>query len=113
MLFLYRFICFLVLSIFSLASMAKTTDQACMSCHQSEYEEWKTSDHFMAMQHAKDPYVLADFEDQVFEHQGSKSQFSKKNDDYYITTDFQTQDQKEYLVKFTFGHYPLQQYLQE
>ena len=85
-------------------------DQACKECHQQQFEDWLDSDHAKAMSKATKGSVLGDFSNTSFEGSSGKAIFSSTNGKFNImleTTDNITQ----YPVEFTFGHWPLQQYL--
>ncbi len=85
----------------------------CKSCHAAEFDDWQKSDHFRAMQHANDTTVLGDFNDKTFTADGVTSKFYKKDGSFYINTEGSDGKYHEYKVLFTFGYYPLQQYLVE
>lgn len=85
--------------------------ETCKSCHQEEFEDWKTSDHFLAMQHAHDTTVLGDFNNASFVADGIKSMFFKKGGKFFINTQGEDGKNRDFEVVYTFGHYPLQQYL--
>ena len=50
---------------------------ACQSCHTKEFDDWKGSDHFLAMQHANESTVLGDFENATFTADGVTNRFFK------------------------------------
>ncbi len=85
--------------------------QRCAACHQQEMDDWQESDHHLAMQAANAETVLGDFDDVVFSHFGIKSTLFKKGDRFFVRTPNGEGDLTEYPVDYTFGHYPLQQYL--
>lgn len=85
--------------------------QSCKECHQKEYDEWLLSDHFKAMQHATNETVLGDFNDVTYTADGVTSRFYKKNNKFYIHTEGIEGKYQDFEVAFTFGHYPLQQYI--
>lgn len=86
-------------------------DAQCQSCHPTEFSEWKTSDHFKAMMPASDTTVLGDFNNRSLTADGIRSSFFKKNGKYIINTQGPDGRNHDYEVLYTFGHYPLQQYL--
>ncbi|MFT3904286.1 MAG: cytochrome c3 family protein [Niabella sp.] len=88
-------------------------DQACISCHAKEYNEWGISDHFKAMQVANDSTVLGDFNNKTYTADGVTSRFFKKDGKFYINTEGEDGKNHDYEIKYTFGYYPLQQYLIE
>lgn len=83
----------------------------CAECHQLEYKDWLQSDHFKAMQHANDTTVLGNFNDVTYTADGVTSRFFKKENRFYIHTEDEKGQYRDFEVAFTFGHYPLQQYL--
>ena len=85
--------------------------QTCKECHQKEYDEWLLSDHFKAMQHATPETVLGNFDNVTYTADGITSRFFRKNNRFYINTEGEQGQYKDYEVIYTFGHYPLQQYL--
>ncbi len=87
--------------------------QTCAQCHQGEYELWRGSHHDLAMQHASEETVLADFGDKRFEYFGTSSRFFTEEDRFFVRTDGPDGKLHDYQVKYTFGVEPLQQYLVE
>jgi tetratricopeptide (TPR) repeat protein len=85
--------------------------EACKSCHVQEHKAWETSDHFKAMLSASDSTVFGDFNNAVYSSDGVTSRFFKKGKDYYINTEGPDGGNHDYKVLYTFGYYPLQQYL--
>lgn len=88
-------------------------DEACISCHKSEHDQWKLSDHFKAMQVANDSTVLGDFNNKTYTADGITSKFFKKEGKFFINTQGEDGTYHDYEIKYTFGYYPLQQYLIE
>jgi predicted CXXCH cytochrome family protein len=85
----------------------------CVECHQTQYELWKDSHHFHAMEVATADTVLGNFDNTNFTHFDVTSRFLKKNDTFYVQTDNQLGEIQEYRIAYTYGYYPLQQYLIE
>ena len=83
----------------------------CIECHQQEYTDWQLSDHQKAMQPANSTSVLGDFNDVTVEFHGIETRLFEQANNFKITTTGQNGDPQEFQVKYTFGHYPLQQYL--
>jgi len=83
----------------------------CKSCHAAEYEHWKGSHHDMAMQEASAQTVLGDFNNQAFTYFDVTSRFFKQDDKYFVETDNANGELETFQVRYTFGFYPLQQYL--
>ncbi len=86
-------------------------DQACKSCHVSQYKDWLSSDHFKAMQSANDSTVEGDFNNTSYTADGITTRFFKKSNKYFINTQGTDGAYHDYEIKYTFGYYPLQQYL--
>lgn len=86
-------------------------DQSCKSCHEKQYKDWLTSDHFKAMQPANDSTVEGDFNNVTYTADGVTSRFFKKDDKYFINTQGDDNKYHDYEIKYTFGYQPLQQYL--
>lgn len=87
--------------------------EKCQSCHPKQYEDWKMSDHFKAMQEPTDSAVLGNFNNASLQADGVSSRFFKKEGKYIVNTQGEDGLNHDYTVKYAFGHYPLQQYLIE
>jgi len=87
--------------------------EVCSECHQKEYQEWKQSHHDLAMQHASAETVLGDFYDKSFNYFDITSTFFKREGKYFVKTDDADGNLDIFEIKYTFGVYPLQQYLIE
>lgn len=84
---------------------------SCQSCHQAEHATWQKSDHFRAMQLPTNESVLGDFANVEVEFHSIKTRFFKTDKLFKVATT-NTQGKSEiFEVKYTFGYYPLQQYL--
>jgi len=83
----------------------------CKTCHTKEYKDWKKSDHFQAMQTANDSTVLGDFNNATFVADGVTNKFFKKEGKFYIHTQGDDGKDHDYEILYTFGVFPLQQYL--
>jgi predicted CXXCH cytochrome family protein len=83
----------------------------CIDCHQAEYADWIGSHHQLAMAEAGDETVLGDFNDTSFSYNGITSRFHRRNGRFYVTTDNADGELEEFEIGYTFGVYPLQQYL--
>lgn len=95
----------------SFAESTYTGSANCKSCHETAYAEWHKSDHFLAMQPANDSTVLGDFNNTRFIADGVTSSFFKKDGKFYINTQGDDSKNNDYEVLYTFGYFPLQQYL--
>jgi predicted CXXCH cytochrome family protein len=96
----------------SLIKKAPLSNQSCISCHKSEAHEWQKSDHQKSMAIANQTTVKGDFNNTTAEHYGQKARFFIENGQYNVEISYDKK-QQIFPIKFTFGHYPLQQYLVE
>lgn len=85
----------------------------CASCHQEAYDNWQQSHHRHAMEVADADSVLGDFANVSFDYLGSTSRFFQRDGEFFIETDNSAGEQEEFRISYTFGFYPLQQYLVE
>lgn len=83
----------------------------CQSCHTKEFQDWKQSDHYLAMQHAHDSTVLGDFNNTSFVADVVTTRFSRREGKYFINTQGADGKNHDYEVLYVFGFFPLQQYL--
>jgi predicted CXXCH cytochrome family protein len=86
---------------------------ACAGCHEAEAAAWRDSQHAHAMQEATPAAVLADFSGSQFSHAGVASRFFRDGDAFKVHTDGPDGTLQDFTVRYTFGLYPLQQYLIE
>lgn len=84
---------------------------ACSACHAKEYADWKNSQHHAAMQVAVDDTVLGDFTGVTFNNNGFESTFFKRDGKFWVRTHGPDGKLADFEVRYTFGVYPLQQYL--
>jgi len=87
--------------------------ETCASCHQAEAKRWRGSHHQQAMDHATERSVLGDFNNASFDYYGVHSRFFRKDGKFLVDTDGPDGKLATFEVKYTFGVYPLQQYLIE
>mgnify|MGYP001817024465 FL=1 len=85
----------------------------CAECHVEEAVQWAGSHHDLAMQPATAATVLGDFNDASLTHFGVTSSFFKKDGSFMVRTGGPDGRLQDYMVKYTFGVTPLQQYLIE
>jgi predicted CXXCH cytochrome family protein len=85
--------------------------KACADCHSGEYTAWQSSQHAKAMQHATDATVLGDFNNARFDYNGIVSTFFRRDGKFFATTDGKDGRMADFEILYTFGLYPLQQYL--
>src|SRR5210317_1240973 len=88
-------------------------EKVCASCHKEQSQQWKGSHHDMAMMTASETSVLGDFTNGSLTHDGVTSKFFKRGDDFFVNTIGPDGKPHDYNIKYTFGVYPLQQYLIE
>ncbi|BFM14028.1 tetratricopeptide repeat protein [Maricurvus nonylphenolicus] len=98
--------------------VAKTVDvegyigtQQCKTCHVQAYNDWQGSHHDWAMKEANAQTVLGDFSDVTFDHYGEKTRLFKQGENYFVETDNAEGKRQRFKIAYTFGFYPLQQYL--
>ena len=84
---------------------------SCIQCHQGEYDDWLESDHRKAMQPANEKNVLGNFENVSVTFHGIETRFFRQGNDFKVATTGQNGKPDVFTVKYSFGHYPLQQYL--
>ena len=84
---------------------------ACAACHTDSYQQWQQSDHQHAMNVADAQSVLGDFRNTTFDYSGIQSRFFMRDSKYYVDTDNAKGSIETFQISYTFGHYPLQQYL--
>ena len=85
--------------------------QTCGGCHTAQFDAWKGSYHALAMQKATETTVLGDFADTKLEHFGVATTFFRDGDRFVVRTDGPDGSLHDYPIAYTFGVYPLQQYL--
>ena len=83
----------------------------CAGCHQAETGAWQGSHHAQAMQPATAQTVLGNFGPSRFSENGITSSFFRKGGAYFVRTDGPDGKLADFEIKYTFGVYPLQQYL--
>jgi Flp pilus assembly protein TadD len=85
----------------------------CAQCHNPEYAAWKTSQHSLAMQDARPGAVLGRFDSTRFTDAGITTTFFRRDDRYVVNTEGADGRLHDFDVRYTFGVFPLQQYLVE
>jgi hypothetical protein len=85
--------------------------QACAGCHTAQFDAWKGSHHALAMQKATERTMLGDFADASLDHFGATTTFFRDGDKFMVRTDGPDGALHDYPIAYTFGIYPLQQYL--
>ena len=84
---------------------------ACAGCHRNEAQDWAPSHHAKAMQPATPAAVLGNFDNATLTHHGVTTTFRRDGDGFLVRTQSQDGTLRDYPVAYTFGVFPLQQYL--
>lgn len=84
---------------------------ACARCHAREAGLWRGSHHDLAMQPANHKTVLGDFNGSRFEKDGVTSTFFQRDGKLFVNTDGADGKLRDFQIQYTFGVFPLQQYL--
>lgn len=82
----------------------------CVACHTEAISDWQESDHAKAMNIATPSTVLGDFNNSEVVHFTQKAIFYRDSDKFNVKLTEKNQT-TNYTIAYTFGHYPLQQYL--
>ncbi len=85
--------------------------ERCAPCHAEQTSTWRNSHHAQAMQLASDSTVLGNFHDTHFTAGGVSSTFFKKGARFDVRTNGPDGKPQDYEFLYTFGVFPLQQYL--
>jgi len=96
---------------FSAESARFAGSDSCKDCHEEAWRAWQGSDHYRAMRPANEDSVLGEFSGKAFEYGGITSRFFRRDGKYLVETDDEHGELQEFEVAYTFGFYPLQQYL--
>jgi tetratricopeptide (TPR) repeat protein len=97
--------------VFASASADYTGRETCVDCHKEQEKQWTGSHHDLAMQEATAGTVLGNFDDASLTHYGITSQFFRKDNRFIVRTEGPDGKLQDYEIAYTFGVYPLQQYL--
>ena len=112
-----KIVCLGFLFLYSCCSFSASENyvgrKVCAGCHKQENEQWTGSHHNLAMQKAIGKNVLGDFNNAQFKQFGVESLFFRNDKLFMLRTDGPDGKLAEYPIKYTFGFYPLQQYLVE
>ncbi|QDP01150.1 multiheme c-type cytochrome [Thalassotalea sp. PS06] len=85
--------------------------QTCESCHQQAYSDWQGSHHAKAMAHASEDSVLANFDNVEVVFNGETYRFYRQEQDFFARIKDKNGEFQSYQIEYTFGVYPLQQYM--
>ena len=85
--------------------------RACANCHATEYAAWQRSQHAESMQEATSNTVLARFDESTITSAGVTTKFFRRGNRYFVNTEGADGKSHDFEIRYTFGVYPLQQYL--
>jgi len=85
--------------------------ERCAPCHEEQTKLWRTSHHAQAMQIASKSTVLGNFSDSHFVKDGVTSTFSRADSKFQVNTEGPDGQRQNFDLLYTFGVFPLQQYL--
>lgn len=85
--------------------------QACQSCHEKEWEDWKGSHHDYAIAEADSASVRADFNNSQFTKEDGTYRFFRDEEKYMVEAPGPDGNPEIFEITYTFGWTPLQQYL--
>jgi predicted CXXCH cytochrome family protein len=88
-------------------------DEACQNCHKEQHQEWHNSHHDWAMKEPVDSTVFGDFNNKKEIIDGIEYFFYRSKNLYKVDVTEQNRAKKSYIISYTFGFFPLQQYLIE
>lgn len=83
----------------------------CAQCHAAEHKDWLSSQHAVAMQEATERTVLGRFDGITFSNDNVTSTFYNKDGKFWVRTDGPDGALGDFEISYTFGVWPLQQYL--
>lgn len=84
---------------------------SCQGCHAEEAKVWAQSDHAWALRDANEQNVLGDFAGVRFSDSGVAARFFRQGSKFLVNTEGADGKAQDFEIRYTFGHYPLQQYL--
>jgi tetratricopeptide (TPR) repeat protein len=95
----------------AISTAAYVGQERCAQCHAAQAKAWRTSHHALAMQVANQATVLGNFRDTHFTQDGDRSNFFTKDGKFQVNTPGADGKPADFDFTYTFGVYPLQQYL--
>jgi predicted CXXCH cytochrome family protein len=101
----------LLLFLTSFASGSFADDSQCLNCHAAQATAWQQSDHYKSMQIAEAKTVLGRFDGSGASYNQDTFSFYRESGKYLVAISHAGQQATRYEIKYTFGFYPLQQYL--
>ena len=104
----------------SAAARSSTSNEAqfvgaatCSSCHRTQAASWRSSQHAVAMQVADARSVLGSFDSTRFTSSEITATFFRRDNRYFVNTAGADGLPRDHEIRWTFGVYPLQQYIVE
>jgi predicted CXXCH cytochrome family protein len=85
--------------------------QACASCHQDVYDNWKSGRHSKMIQPATAASVKGDFTKASVTLRGSRYTLRAANGEYFISESYLAGTEQEHKVQYTLGSRRIQHYL--
>lgn len=85
--------------------------ERCGQCHSAEAASWRGSQHAHAMQEPTSTSILGHFDGSMFTQGGVTSTFSRRGSAWVANTVGPGGVRRDFDIRYTFGVYPLQQYL--
>lgn len=85
--------------------------ERCRPCHGKAWAAWQESHHAKAMLAATSQTVRGDFNNAVFAGDGITARFYRRRRQFFVRTEGPDGRPAEYEIRYTFGWFPLQQYL--
>lgn len=101
------------------APMQKTSEGyvdsgQCQACHRRQAEQWTQSHHSWSMRLPEAQNVLGNFANQTFsDDAGVEVRFTRRGERFFINAQDEQGQRRDFPVAYTFGVFPLQQYLIE
>ncbi|HMC56489.1 MAG TPA: multiheme c-type cytochrome, partial [Gemmatimonadaceae bacterium] len=83
----------------------------CAACHREQAASWRASQHAVAMRRAAGNVVLGDFNAAHLRANGGAWTFTRSGARYVVNTRSADGTMRDFTVRYTFGVWPLQQYL--
>ena len=84
---------------------------ACAGCHAAEYAAWERSQHALAMQPASQAAMLGRFTGDSLSFDGQATRFHQQDGRYFVDASGADGKAATFELRYSFGLYPLQQYL--
>jgi predicted CXXCH cytochrome family protein len=83
----------------------------CVECHPAQVASWQQSHHAQSMQVADKGTVLGNFGHAELNQHGQRTRFFRRGEKFFVRTAGADGRQQDFSIAYTFGIFPLQQYL--